>query len=288
MVALPWWLTLLTLMLAAFGGWFVAGRKLAARSGLTLENALRRLPGATLAIVGVLTVLIAALALALRAPALIWYLPFWWQYWFAGLIWTAGAGLFAFIAGLACGIAWRTGHAQRRGLLVATPVLLVAMLLPQWSFTRPIADHLQHEAERDGTILQSSGSSCVAASGANIARLLGMASIDEPAMARRMGTTALGTGMPQAVVAMRELGIECTPSGPRNTDPAQLATPAFLFVDDAAAGPEGHAIVLQRIMADGRFALIDPLYGKSIKTRAALDAVWHGLAAGCRRLGAAP
>lgn len=283
MVALPVWISALVLLLAWAAGWSLARMKLRAIAGLGVENALRRMPGLAISVGIALVVLVAALVVVHRAPGVLWRLPFWAQYWLAGLVWTAVAALFAFLAALTSGIAWRTGHPQRRRLAMAAAVMMLAILLPQWSFTRPIADQLRHETERDGTILQSSGSSCVAASGANIARLLGVSPIDEITVARRMGTTNTGTSMPQAVVGMRSLGIECTPADPTRVDPARLALPAFLFVDDPAAGPEGHAIVLTHVALDGRFGLIDPLYGKSLKTRAELDRIWHGLAVGCRR-----
>lgn len=283
MVALPLWLNALILALAAVTGWRLALAKLRQIPDLTVDNAVAKLPVLFSAIGLAVILMVPILLLGYYYQRLLWFLPFWLQYWSAGLVWAFYAAAFMFVGAFVLTLAFRTGHRQRKGLVVLMITGLAAFLVSQDMFTSSIAGKLTDDILPDGTVLQTSGVSCAAASGANVARLLGQRQVREAEVALAMGTSRSGTSMPQVVVGMRAFGIECTPVALQAGEIDRLTTPAILFVDHPATGPEGHAMVLIKREADGRFRVIDPLYGRDLWPRTKLESVWHGLAVGCRR-----
>jgi hypothetical protein len=282
MVALPVWVTLIALAAGMLIGGMLAKWAFHRQPDLTIDNALKRMP-----LPFALAAMPAALFLALYLQndvllAALFKLPVTLGYWAIGLAWDYFAAVTAFLGAFVVMLAHRAQHVQRNQVVLACSLLLVAVLVPQWTFTRPVADKLTHDVDRDGAVYQTSGVSCAAASGANIARTLGLIDVSEAATARAMGTTQLGTTMPQAVVGMKALGISCTPlSAP--ADPIRIETPAFLFIDHPSVGRNGHAIALLRRSGDNRYVVIDPLSGRQSWTREQLDKVWHGFAVSCRK-----
>ncbi len=283
MVALPVWLSLLIVAAAGAAGMSAADSALRRLPDLRVETAVRRMPWRFVAMMLPVTLLLPGYLPTNHIREWLWYLPHSLHYWAIGLIWTYVAALTAFLGAFTLILARKTGHAQQRQLAFGCLTMLAAVLLPQWTFTRPLAGELRNETGADGVILQSSGVSCAAASGANIARLLGLPGMTEIVVAEKMRTTRVGTTMPQAVEGMRALGIRCTPTKIAASEIDSLAPPAFLYVDHEGVGRNGHAIVLVGRAPDQRYRVIDPLVGKATWTREQLLDIWHGLAISCRR-----
>ena len=283
MVALPHWLTLLILLSASSLGAVLAASSLRRIPCLTVENSLRRQPLLFAAICAPALVVAIGYIPPTRLDEWLWYLPLWLHYWAVGLMWTYFGALTAFLGAYTATLAYKTKHRQRNEAALGSIVMLVAVLLPQWTFTRPVAKDLYDNSTRDGIVFQSSGVSCAAASGANIARLLGLRDVDERMAALAMGTTRMGTTMPQAVKGMRTLGIECTPTRISPPEIDRLATPAFLYIDYPGVGRNGHAIALVTQESNGRYLIIDPLGGKASWSRDQLLEIWHGLSVSCTR-----
>lgn len=204
-----------------------------------------------------------------------WFLPLWVAYYRETLMWGTLLVLGAFVFTVGAVVAFHTRHRDRWKVVSGGVGFLLAFQGAQWFYTRPVAPDLTHAMTTDGVILQSSGVSCAAASGANIARALGRETTEKE-MAALFGTTKrLGTADAQVVYGMRTLGFIADRVEIPGADPAQLASLAMLFVDHPDTGPESHAVAFMRFAHD-QAEIWDPLVGKRFLTRSQLAATWHG------------
>lgn len=184
--------------------------------------------------------------------------------------------LLAFIATLCGLLVARQGHRYRGAIIIGAMLALAPMPVLQWLYTRPIAVGAPRHSN-DGLILQSTGSTCVPASAANVARLFGIDKTERE-MVQVLGTTESGTTVAQLVCGMRQLGFECTLNNSGVT--ADLHPPAILFVELGSL-PHAVAYVGQR---DGKSEIWDPVRGKRLMTEAQLQHMWiHGSAVEIRR-----
>lgn len=242
-----------------------------------LEAALRHAPY-LYGLVVLLAFMFAAHALLEMRPDIAWDLPESLQLYYTAIVWGTILATFAFLFAFALSLAFATAHRERAKLAFAALLLILAVHVAQWQFTRPIAGQLTDRISPDGIILQSSDMSCAAASGANIANELGF-DTTEKAMARRFGTTAMGTSAAQVIHGFADIGITCTRTEIDECALDDLDAPAMLFVDHPAIGPESHAVFLRQ--RDGRREVWDPLGGRiSLKS---LCSRWRGRALECRR-----
>jgi hypothetical protein len=127
----------------------------------------------------------------------------------------------------------------------------------------------------DGVILQSSGSSCVPAACANIARKLGVQTTEAELFAL-MHTSDAGTTNAQAIYGMRALGIKGTKRLIHDRDPHALHTPAMLVVDMIGL-PEVHAVAYMSANGD-TFEIHDPRSGLLKMSLGELQKIWQGKA----------
>lgn len=272
------WLALASGLCALLAGLLLGRRARRRCAGIDLRNAMRRTRTPWIALFG-LAVAAAGVAVLALVPGLAWKVPHFVELHllaFSGSAFFVPAGLlFGFAIGLA--FASAAEHRWRLAALVAGTFGSVGVA---WAIvTRPIADDLGHSLDPAGFVLQTSGTSCAAASAANVARRLGLA-VTERAMAERVGTTALGTTSAAVVEGLWELGVTCRRIERVDTDPRMVVPPAILFVDHPATGPESHAVAFLG-MDRGRALVVDPLDGLSRTPPERLR--WHGHGLECGR-----
>jgi uncharacterized membrane protein len=267
---------LLAALLAALGA--LACRRLMRRhADLRVENALARAPYLWGLIPASLLLLLAnAVAVVVRKshPALYWGFPLWLDYSVMQIQWGILTGIFAFTFGLVSTLALRTAHRERHKLLLASVLLVAAIQVMQWNYTRPIAGQLRDEVSPAGMVSQTSPVSCAAASGATILRSFGIAK-SERDVAALYGTSILGTSAAQVVYGNARLGIASRKRDLPDRDPARLAPPAMIFVDNPFSGPESHAVAFLG-MEGGKAKIWDPLTGLGRFPAPVLASFWKG------------
>lgn len=260
------------LLLGGFLGWRYArlfmerGRGL--RTPLSLKDS-KALLGVVLG-----TALLLFLFFLLRArPGLLWNLPEWVELYHQEFF----QGLFlleiTFLAATISGVAFRRSVRRVWVTVLFSAVVVAAYLGYVWFEGRSIADALE-ETVADRVILQSSGSSCVAASMANVLTELGRPST-EPEMALLLKTSRSGTVAPRVLVAARRLGFAAERFDRARTGWTGVPVPSVIFVDHPAVGPDGHAVSLMRIEGDV-IEVWDPLVGRLEFSREELGRIWRG------------
>jgi hypothetical protein len=223
-----------------------------------------------------------ALYLVMHRPSL-WLLPEWLEltllWWSNGL----GAALFGLLLGLAWG-AWKRENLPNARALVLTVLLCQAALLFMTGWMqRFVAAQLSNAKWSGKMLLQTSGSSCAPASGANVAGRLGL-HYSEQEMARFMGTRAAGTSPAFIMRGLRKAGIAARKFNDPAVNLETLPLPAILIVDHPAAGPESHAVAALEYDADRKSLVIwNPLTGFELMTRAELKRIWSGHGIACQK-----
>lgn len=271
---IPLWMNILLIVLAAAAG-MLSARRFAMRQPdadiASIHKHTRRFHLLT-----VVLILSFIVAVALRTkPNLIWSFPLGLQYVIVPAVWGLAAGIVVYVFTFACFLMRSARHPETRTMAVATVLLIAAMEVAYWQYTRPAAPDLSHKTSLAGAILQTSDVSCCAASAANILRLYGM-DVTEREMAERFETGKYtGTSAAQVVFGLRKMGVSCRTVTAETID--TIRPPAMLFVDDEQAGPEAHAIAYLR--QDGaRFFIIDPLTGEERVSAEKIERIWHGKA----------
>ncbi len=206
-------------------------------------------------------------------PGLLWAFPEWverdYPYFFRSVFLFEAAFLSTAVA--------RVG--LLRGGRGAWPIIAVEVLLMGglcaylWDIERPIADEL-FVKRINGVVYQTSGSSCAAASLANVLGQLGI-DLTEREAASRLSTTRMGTGAMHILEAARGLGCHAERFRLAEAEWGDAPVPSMIFIDHPAAGREGHAVALIRA-GDDRFEVWDPLIGRIAFNHAGLAGVWHG------------
>lgn len=260
-------------------GLWCARRVRARRPEVGVANAIGSLPALRWLLVVLL--LPVALASVAASPRIAMQLPLALQYWGPSIVWVIVVSAIGGFNFFVVGLGWAERNPERGKVLLAALILSTVFGFMQFHYTRPLAPALVEEVAPDGAILQSSDASCVPASSANVARLLGVVAT-EPVLAKAMHTTRMfGTSAPQLVVGMREFGIACDMLVLGEHDGDRVPAPAILFVDHEAVGPEGHAVALLGRRGE-TFEVVDPLSGREAWSRAKLESVWHGIGVSCR------
>lgn len=194
------------------------------------------------------------------------------------VLWASVLGMFAYVFSLTLTLAFETRHETRWALALGAVLSVAAVEVAHAEATAPLWPDLE-ERVNDGAILQSSGSSCAAASGANIATALGVP-LTEIEVARAMGSTATGTSTGQMVRGMRELGFTCTPFQLDPGAPDSMPTPSFAFVPLADGFEDGHAIAVLEVSPE-QIVVVDPLSGRRERTPEDMVGHWGGRGAHC-------
>ena len=204
-------------------------------------------------------------------------MPGWIVAYIMPLAWLMLYGLFAFAFTFAAVFTLLEGDRQWRPLAISAVLLLLAIQLVQWNVCKPVSGRLYDDITRDGVVLQTSGVSCMAATGANIARDLGI-DATEPLMAERMGTSIIGTSVSQFIRGMGTVGIECTPVFIGDLDPSRLSPPAELRVLHKG---DPHAVMFAG-MINGTVEVLDPIKVRVYYSPDELGRIWTGGALECR------
>lgn len=278
MVPLPLWINVLLPFLFWGAGWLHAQRLLRRWPDLTPETVLKAAP--LLYVVIVLPMLLYGIQLwtIQTQPQLMWRLPLALQYWFVSLMWGWVIALFSYLFALLVCVAFKSGHDQRKQLVAVALLALAAVEVGQDQYTRPLAPLLE-EREREGVVLQTSDSSCAAASGANIARRLGLEAT-ERSVSEAMRSSVMGTAPAQVIYGLERFGIHCTRFELESWEIADIPVPSMLFVDQRAVGPEGHAVACMGEVS-GRAEIWDPLFDRVLMGREELAEIWHGRGIRC-------
>ncbi|MBN1769833.1 MAG: hypothetical protein JXB32_01125 [Deltaproteobacteria bacterium] len=274
------WLALASGLCALSAGLLLGRQARRRRAGIDLRNAMRLTRTPWIALIG-LAVAAAGFAVLQLVPGLAWKVPHFVELHLLAFCGAAFLGPAGLLFGFAIGLAFASA-AEHRWCLAALVAGLFGCVGVAWVVvTRPIADDLGHSVDPDGFILQTSGTSCAAASAANVARQLGLA-VTEREMAERVGTTVLGTTSAAVVEGLSELGVTCRRIERFDTDPRMVVPPAILVVDHPATGPESHAVAFLG-MDRGRALVVDPLDGLSRTPSERLGLRWHGHGLECGR-----
>ncbi len=254
---------------------FILGRGLH-RRGITAANALvgrQRAAYLMLAVLGALAAALFVPAIADRAPLVL----------MLGLqhyLWPGLGVVAAASAGLLFGLeapGWRDPQRLRGMLSGGIGLLAAAGLL--LSRHVPVAPRLIERVE-GGNVLQSSPSSCAAASMATLARRSGLdPAMTERRMAERGGTTLLGTSTLGELRALRSLGADVRFARRLTADSLRARRQlALLHVDEPVAGRTiRHTIALVGYDASREeFIVVNPLYGEQRRSATALAGYWIG------------
>ena len=258
MIGIPSWLNILLIIGFILVGSMECRRLFAKDANLDMKTVLKRAPYLYALIPLSIILLIVA---SLNRPALIWNLPLWLQYHYTALSW---GGI----------VAIRTHHRERWKIVIAGILLIFVIQFIQWNYTRPIAPRLKDIVAASGTVMQTSNSSCAAASGASIARTLGIQKTEKQ-MADLFGTTVGGTSGAQVIYGMRQIGFASKKVEVPDSDPERLKSPAMIFIDNQFTGPESHAVAYMGLNKD-KAEIWDPLEGKRFLTKNQLAKIWHG------------
>jgi len=247
------------------------------RSGLRLSSRdpLRDARGFTLA--GLAFVVGNLVYLAIRHyPPVEWFLPTVFTFYDVIGVWLVDLTLIAFFAGVTVVVAILEHHRFRWVILAVVAAGLVCGPPLYRFYVRPVPHVLgPSRVTKDGVVLQTTKTTCAAASCANITRFYG-APKTEAEMVDILGATTDGATLAQMIYGMEKLGFRCVKRHIRNLDPRQLHAPAILFVD-CVGGPEGHVMTY---MGCDPYTLDiwDPLIGKSRWGTGELCEIWHGRA----------
>lgn len=244
---------------------------------LSLNNALSRARYLYIIIPAGLALLLSNISVIIIRkirPSLFWAMPVWLEYHLSPLLWGSILFLFSFTFALTTAVAFSTSHRERSKILLSSIIFIVTILLVQWNYTRPVASKLKSEVSADGMVSQTSPVSCAAASGATIARLLGVRK-SEKEMAELYGTSMLGTSPAQVIVGMKKIGIVSRKVESLELEPGRVSPPAMFFVDNPLIGQESHAVAYLG-QEDGKFRIWDPLMGVLNLGVEGVEAIWRG------------
>ena len=210
-------------------------------------------------------------------PSLQWDMSDWLQLHWAPLSWGIVSATLSYVFGFCSAVAWASGKRGRRlPAIFSVGVLLAIQFYAAWC-SRPNLPALgETRVATDGVILQTSPYTCVPASAANIASLLGIHATEKE-LAALCHTTRDGTFPAAALHALRLLGIEGRKVSAANADIRAVHSPAMLFVLG-----DTHAVVYAGISGD-LFEIWNPSTGKAFVSEEGLRHIWNGHALEFRR-----
>lgn len=275
MTRIPIAVNIIIILLPILAG-FAEGKRLWGKyNGDTLENVLKKVPHLYI-LIPLFLIFFSTNILIQKYDHIVWYLPLWLQYYYSAVTWSGILVFFAFMFSLVLTLSFKMQHRERWKIAITAILFVLTLQTIQYVLTKPIAATLYDKRGYGNIILQSSSSSCAAASAANILARFGM-EITEPEMAALFGTTSItGTTAAQIVYGLKHLDIKGKPVFQKQQPHIErLHPPAILFVD--YAGFEDHAIAMLRIAANG-IEIIDPMIGKNSLTKERLEKIWHGKA----------
>jgi len=272
---------ILIVLLFIFFGFLEARRLFSKYPGLNLNTILKKAPY-LYAIIPIIFPLAAANLILQNRQYFLWNMPLWLQYSYSAIIWGGILAIFSFIFSLASAIAFRTKHHEKWKVVISGVLLIAAVQYVQWMYTRPLAPQLGESISSDGIFLQSSGSSCVAASAANILQTFGIKKTEKE-MAELFGTNLIrGTSVAQIVYGLRKISFSGKKKFIKDSDLTKLKAPAIIFLNDEDGGIP-HAVAYMGSI-DKKAEIWDPAGGKAFWTEDKIKKHWHGRAIEIRKL----
>ena len=259
---------------------FLRSRLLLQQKEINLSNALQFLPEMYVLVPTAVAGIIAMIVVRSHHQ-LLWYLPIWLDLISMHLIWLMSGGVFAYLFTIGLTIGLATNHPEKYKLAFATTLLGVTICGMHIYWNLPIYKTLTNLRTAGGYVMQTSSSSCAAASAANVSTYLGL-SITEKQMAKLTGTTVLGTSPGQIVRAFRSTGITAKKKTLRIAQLAALPQPAILFIDYPGLGPDSHAVALLPTTT-AKLRIIDPLSGSYDIAADRFPWRWRGHLLTCHR-----
>jgi hypothetical protein len=210
----------------------------------------------------------------LNNPSFLWNMPLWLHFHYLAAMWGIILAIFAFTFSLACFVSFRTSHRERWKVVLASTLLIAAIQIMQWNYTRPVAPHLKDSVTPSGLVIQTSDTSCAAASAASILRRFGM-EMSEREMAELFRTTLFGTSAAHVIYGMQRIGIRSRKVEIEGSNPEHLKFPAMIFIGCPSAGTESHAVAYMGFH-EGKAEIWDPVRGKRFLDKNQLGRIWHG------------
>lgn len=273
MLELPYTLSILTALIAAAIG-VRHGRTLYRRGfQLSAHISVRDCP-----LIPICVVLFVALHIATSTvtgdPTIGWALPVTFEYYLPGIMWVLKTAFAAFALTAICAV----GYFQRARVWIPLALFSIAALCLMDGLTRlavqPYVGEMTHQVE-NGVIMQSTPSTCAAATAANIATQLGIPKT-EAQMVELMNTTWAGTSPAQIVFGFRRLGLRAHKIYIPDRDLARVRPPAVLLVE-VQGEVDAHAVAYMGLLGPG-FDIWDPDKGRRRLSRAEIAKTWHGRA----------
>lgn len=272
---------LIVLALFVLLGFFEARRLTSRHKEITLET-LHHKAHYIYILVAVIFLVFLALGIPMMNRTLMWQAPFWFDLYGNYLKFGILIACFSFLFSLASVIAVLTGHKERKSILIASTLLIALFPILAHQYIDPVYPQLTHIkfTGKSDVIYQSSPTSCAAASGANIAHVLGIEKT-EKYMARVMNTSkVIGTNAGQIIHGMAQVGITCSKKWVKGSDIEKLTAPSMIFIDNKEIGPESHAVAFMERDGD-KVEIWDPLEGKVSFTRDQIQGFWKGKSLEC-------
>jgi len=235
---------------------YLYGKRLVA-VGLDIDTAFQKGARPWLFLAGFIGIC-AAIAMVYKFPA--WFSPAWLAY-LESASWVMAKSGPLFLAGVAIPLGAAVG--KRRDVVILFTLALLATVgvqAVQSTFLRPISPteiHVRHAA--DGSILQSTNSTCTAAALANALRHFDIEA-SEQEVARILGTRKTGTTEYQVLNGVKRYGLFGHFVSVKAQHLARIKRPAVVSV----MLPQGilHSILVYDADAKGNLEVIDPLAGK--------------------------
>lgn len=251
----PWIMRVLALLALPLG--LVMGRRLA-EQGVELEHWLSGWRG--LAILGAFMAAMVSLMLTLRFP---YILPIYVVALLEFLSWALVQALVLFLAALS----WQMQPQQRQRILVSFIAVLAWVGVESaraWVNQPYPSDKLFARVARDGSILQSSGVTCVAASLANVMHGLGRP-ITEQEAAEVLGTRRSGTSDYQILKALNHYDLDFRLVSVSPETLKTLPKPIFISIDLFGIN---HSVIIDGVDDEGNLLGVDPTVGRVVYTPA--------------------
>lgn len=209
-------------------------------------------------------------------PSIAWYLPIPVEYCLTPLGWAVELSLMTFaIAGIST-LGFLEHHRARWVLIAMSLLIFISAKILFQAYAQDVPpDTGNQRKSADGLLLQTTGSTCAPTACANVARFFGK-DTNEKEMVALLGTKDHGTSPAQIIYGMQKLGLACKKRYIHNKDIAQLHPPAILLVNWSIE-VDGHVVVYNGLV-DGEAEIWDPVSGKILMERDALNKKWHGRA----------
>ncbi|NQZ66627.1 MAG: hypothetical protein HRT89_01030 [Lentisphaeria bacterium] len=161
---------------------------------------------------------------------------------------------------------------------ITYPIALIIFFVIYYQLDAPLGGIENKKIE--GVVLQTTGSTCAAATLANILSLYGHDK-REREMALELHTKIIGTTNGQMRYLLSRYNIRWRDINKRSLSLADIQCPAILNVDHPVVGKESHAVAYMKMLREGSYEIWDPLSGLEVWSAKTVAEVWHGTGIEC-------